>query len=72
MVPLRTRPRLPRSSNPVNDNTKWTWPSKNPQFSKKLMELVPNFAPGMVKNFHSWLTNDQAKKIADSLKIHFL
>ena len=38
---------------------------------KKLMELVPNFAPGMLKNFHSWLTANQAKKIEDALNIHF-
>ena len=38
---------------------------------KKLTELIPNFAPGMVKNFHSWLTPDQAKKVSDSLKTHF-
>ena len=37
----------------------------------KLIELVPNFAPGMVKNFHSWLTSDQAEKVIDSLKTHF-
>ena len=37
----------------------------------KLTDLVSNFAPGIVKNFHSWLTADQSKKIAESLKIHF-
>ena len=46
--------------------------SQTKSHKKKLMELVPNFAPGMVKNFHSWLTRDQAKKVEDSLKIHFI
>ena len=45
--------------------------SSIPTKRKKLIELVPNFAPGMIKNFHSWLTTDQAKQVADSLKIHF-
>ncbi|MAR77554.1 MAG: hypothetical protein CMD43_01265 [Gammaproteobacteria bacterium] len=41
-------------------------------YKKKLEELVPNIAPGMIKNFHAWLTPNQAKKIENSLKVHFL
>ena len=37
---------------------------------KKLMELQPNFTQAMIKNFHTWIRDDQAKKIIDVLKFH--
>ena len=37
---------------------------------RKLMELLPNFTPAMIKNFHSWIREDQATKIIDVLKFH--
>ena len=36
----------------------------------KLMELLPNFSPAMIKNFHSWIREDQADKIIESLRRH--
>ena len=36
----------------------------------KLNSLVPNFTPSMIKNFHSWIRDDQAEKIINALKIH--
>jgi adenine C2-methylase RlmN of 23S rRNA A2503 and tRNA A37 len=36
----------------------------------KLYNLVKNFSPSMVKNFHSWIRSDQAEKIIAALKIH--
>ena len=36
----------------------------------KLNSLVPNFTPSMIKNFHSWIREDQAEKIINALKIH--
>tara|TARA_Y100001947_G_scaffold88351_1_gene75097 strand:+ start:997 stop:2013 length:1017 start_codon:yes stop_codon:yes gene_type:complete len=37
---------------------------------RKLMELQPNFTPAMIKNFHTWIRDDQAAKIIDVLKFH--
>ena len=39
---------------------------------KKLHELVPNFSPGMIKNFHSWITDEQADRFVEDLKFHDL
>ena len=39
---------------------------------KKLQELLPNFSSGMIKNFHSWVTNEQANKFVENLKFHDL
>ena len=39
---------------------------------KKLQELVPNFSSGMIKNFHSWITDEQAEKFKEDLKFHDL
>ena len=36
----------------------------------KLLQLVPNFTPAMIKNFHSWIRDDQALKITEALKKH--
>ena len=36
----------------------------------KLMELLPNFSPAMIRNFHSWIREDQADKIIESLRKH--
>ena len=36
----------------------------------KLMELLPNFSPGMIRNFHSWIREDQADKIIEGLRKH--
>ena len=36
----------------------------------KLHQLLPNFSPSMIKSFHSWIRDDQAEKIIDSLKNH--
>ena len=36
----------------------------------KLNQLLPNFAPPMIKSFHSWITDDQADKIINALKKH--
>ena len=36
----------------------------------KLNQLLPNFSPPMIKSFHSWIRNDQADKVIDSLKKH--
>ena len=36
----------------------------------KLNQLLPNFSPPMIKNFHSWMRDDQANKIINSLKKH--
>ena len=36
----------------------------------KLTQLVPNFTPPMIKNFHSWIREDQATKIIEALKVH--
>lgn len=38
---------------------------------EKLLNLLAHFAPGMIKNFHSWMRDDQSKKVIDSLKFHF-
>ena len=42
------------------------------QSKKKLQELVPNFSPGMIKNFHSWVTEEQSNKFLEDLKFHEL
>ena len=39
-------------------------------FKSKLSQLIPNFTPSMIKNFHSWIRDDQANKIIDALKGH--
>ena len=45
--------------------------SKNVNLKKqKLYELIPNFSPNMIKNFHSWIRDDQAQKIILALKVH--
>ena len=36
----------------------------------KLLELLPNFSPAMIRNFHSWIREDQADKIIKSLRKH--
>ena len=36
----------------------------------KLMQLLPNFSPAMIRNFHSWIREDQADKIINSLRKH--
>ena len=36
----------------------------------KLNQLLPNFVPPMIKNFHSWIREDQANKIISSLRKH--
>ena len=38
----------------------------------KLNQLLPNFSPPMIKNFHSWIRDDQADKIIQSLKKHLI
>ena len=43
---------------------------KGISLKKKLLELQPNFTPAMIKNFHTWIRDDQAKKIIDVLKFH--
>ncbi len=37
---------------------------------RKLLELQPNFTPAMIKNFHTWIRDDQATKIINVLKFH--
>ena len=49
----------------VEENKKKGIPLK-----RKLMELQPNFTPAMIKNFHTWIRDDQASKIIDVLKFH--
>ena len=39
---------------------------------KRLLELVPNFSPGMIKNFHSWVTDEQVNRFIEDLKFHGL
>ena len=39
---------------------------------KKLQELVTNFSPGMIKNFHSWITEEQSDKFVVYLNFHDL
>ena len=39
---------------------------------KKLHDLVTNFSPGMIKNFHSWITDEQSDKFVEDLKFHDL
>ena len=36
----------------------------------KLLELLPNFSPAMIRNFHSWIKDDQADKIIEGLRKH--
>ena len=43
---------------------------KGVPFKKKLIELQPNFTPAMIRNFHTWIREDQANKIIDVLKYH--
>ena len=38
----------------------------------KLNQLLPNFSPPMIKNFHSWIRDDQAERIIQSLKKHLI
>ena len=38
----------------------------------KLNQLLPNFSPPMIKNFHSWIRDDQADRIIQSLKKHLI
>ena len=38
---------------------------------EKLFNLLAYFVPGMIKNFHSWMRDDQSKKVIESLKFHF-
>ena len=65
---VKLQPEYPQSyigylaSNKKGTNTK--------HMKAKLIELVPNFAPAMIRNFHSWIRDDQANKIIERLKIH--
>ena len=65
---LRLQPEYPQSyiayiaSNKKNTNMK--------SIRSKLMSLVPNFTPQMIKNFHSWIREDQAEKIVVAIKKH--
>ncbi len=43
---------------------------KSITFRKKLLELKPNFTPAMIKNFHTWIRDDQSDKIINALKVH--
>lgn len=38
----------------------------------KLNQLLPNFAPSMIKSFHSWIREDQADKIIGALRKHLI
>ena len=37
-------------------------------YKKQLLDLIPNFSSGMIKNFHSWIKPDQAEIIAFELR----
>ena len=44
--------------------------NKGIALKRKLLELQPNFTPAMIKNFHTWIRDDQATKIINVLKFH--
>ena len=37
-------------------------------YVKKIFEKIPNFSSGMIKNFHSWIRNDQSEKLCSALE----
>ncbi len=43
---------------------------KASSFRRKLLELQSNFTPAMIKNFHTWIKEDQSSKLINSLKLH--
>ena len=65
---VRLQPEYPQSYIALLASNKKNNASRS--IKSKLNSLVPNFTPSMIKNFHSWIREDQAEKIINALKIH--